>query len=29
MYGERARFDLAEEDGGVVARVVIPWSAAP
>ena len=29
MYGERARFDLAEEDGGVVARVTVPWSPLP
>jgi two-component system LytT family sensor kinase len=26
MYGDRARFELREENGGVVARVRIPWS---
>ena len=29
MYGDRARFELLEEDGGVMARAVIPWSEAP
>jgi len=28
MYGERARFELLEEPGGVIARVAIPWSVA-
>jgi hypothetical protein len=25
-YGERARLELVEEDGGVMARVILPWS---
>lgn len=29
LYGGRARFELAERDGGVVARVTLPWTAAP
>jgi two-component system, LytTR family, sensor kinase len=28
MYGDRARFELVEEDGGVRAQVTIPWSTA-
>ena len=29
MYGERSHFELREEEGGVMARVAIPWSVAP
>jgi two-component system sensor histidine kinase AlgZ len=28
MYGERARLEVCEEAGGVVARVTLPWSTA-
>jgi len=28
LFGERARFELAERDGGVVARLTLPWSEA-
>ena len=28
LYGERQRFDLRQEDGGVLASVTIPWSLA-
>ena len=28
LFGGRARFELAEHDSGVVARLVLPWSAA-
>lgn len=28
LHGERASFELAEHDGGVVARVQLPWSEA-
>jgi LytS/YehU family sensor histidine kinase len=27
-YGERGRFELSELDGGVAARVTLPWSEA-
>jgi LytS/YehU family sensor histidine kinase len=28
MYGDRGRFELIEQDGGVIARVAVPWSTA-
>ena len=29
LFGARARFELVEREGGVVARVTLPWSEVP
>ena len=29
LFGERARLDLSAVEGGVLARVTLPWSVAP